>query len=83
MRETESVMGATLRELLTETGETQAMFAARLGVSQKYLSQLILGLVPLTPRMALRLEAQTDVPMRMWLRLQVEDDVRRMHEGAS
>lgn len=62
--------GATIREQLLDRGMRQKEFAARMGMSEKHISNLINGDVQLTPDVAVRLEMVLGVPSKFWCRLE-------------
>lgn len=53
-----------LRELITQSGETQAVWATRIGVSAPYLSALLAGRKEPSLRVAARIESLTDGRVR-------------------
>ena len=63
--------GATIKEQLEDRRLSQKEFAARMGVSEKYVSRLIDGDVQLTPEIAVRLEMVLGIPARFWIGLEV------------
>lgn len=62
--------GATISEQLQDSGMSQKEFAARIGMPEKQISQLLSGDVPLTPDMASKLEKTLGVPAVFWNRLE-------------
>lgn len=59
--------GDTILDLVEERGWTQAELAKRLGYTEKHISQLINGKVPLTDEAALRLERVLGSNAGFWL----------------
>lgn len=59
--------GETILDLIEERGWTQAEVAKRLGYTEKHISQLINGKVPLTDEAALRLERVLGSNAGFWL----------------
>lgn len=59
--------GDTILDLIEERGWTQAELAKRLGYTEKHISQLINGKVPLTDDAALRLERVLGSNASFWL----------------
>lgn len=59
--------GETILDLVEERGWTQAELAKRLGYTEKHISQLINGKVPLTDEAALRLERVLGSNAGFWL----------------
>lgn len=59
--------GDTILDLIEERGWTQAELASRLGYTEKHISQLINGKVPLTDEAALRLERVLGSNAGFWL----------------
>jgi HTH-type transcriptional regulator/antitoxin HigA len=59
--------GDTILDLIEERGWTQAELAKRLGYTEKHISQLINGKVPLTDEAALRLERVLGSNASFWL----------------
>lgn len=62
--------GESVLDLAEERGWTQAELSQRLGYSEKHMSQLINGKVPLTVDAALRLERVLGSSMDFWLTLE-------------
>lgn len=62
--------GETIKEQLGDRGMTQKEFAARMGYSQKHISQLINGQVRLMDDTAQRLESVLGIPATFWLNLE-------------
>lgn len=58
--------GSTIKEILEERGITQKEFANQMGMSEKHISRLINGLVPLTNKMADKLESVLGMTARFW-----------------
>ena len=58
--------GATIKEQLNDRGMSQKESAARMNMSEKYLSKLVYGEVQLTPETAVRLEMVLGVPAKFW-----------------
>ena len=58
--------GEMLEEALEERGMTNAELARRTGISQKHISQLINGHVPLSMDVSLQLERVLGIPARLW-----------------
>lgn len=59
--------GDSILDLIEERGWTQAELAARLGYTEKHVSQLVNGKVPLTDEAALRLERVLGSNAAFWL----------------
>lgn len=59
--------GDTIADLLEERGWSQQELAQRLGYSEKHVSQLINGKVPLTDDAAMRLSSTLGAPAGFWL----------------
>jgi HTH-type transcriptional regulator / antitoxin HigA len=68
--------GIFVEELIESLGLHQTEIALRLGVSEKHLSNLINGMVPVTPEMAHSLAMVFDYPEKYWLSLQVSFDIQ-------
>ena len=62
--------GESILDLAEERGWTQAELAQRLGYSEKHVSQLINGRVPLTVEAAQRLERVLGSTLEFWLNLE-------------
>lgn len=62
--------GATISELLKDRHMTQKELADRIGYSEKHISQLLNGEVPLTQQTAEKLELVLDVPAVFWVNLE-------------
>lgn len=76
--------GATLLEWLDDAGMTQTELAQRLDRSEKFVSQLVHGKVPLSRQVAIDLEAVTGIPARMWNRLETNyrDTLDTLHRDS-
>lgn len=59
--------GVTLADLLEERGIRQAELAVRMGVTPKFVNELIAGKASVSPTTALALERALDVPADFWL----------------
>lgn len=59
--------GETINELLEERGIRQIELATRMGVSPKFINEIIAGKAAITPATALALENSLDVPADFWL----------------
>jgi addiction module HigA family antidote len=59
--------GATLADLIEERGIKQAELATRMGVTPKFINELVGGKASITPTTALALERALDVPADFWL----------------
>ncbi len=62
--------GATIKEQIVDRGMSQKEFAARMDMSEKYISKLINGEVLLTSEMAMRLEMVLGLPAHFWNNLE-------------
>jgi addiction module HigA family antidote len=63
--------GDTIKESLDALGMKQAEFARRMGVSEKYVIDLLGGEAPLSADTALKLERVFNVPARFWTNLEL------------
>jgi addiction module HigA family antidote len=63
--------GDTIKESLEALGMKQAELAKRMGVSEKYVIDLLCGDAPLTAETALKLERVFNVPARFWTNLEL------------
>ena len=59
--------GDTLADLIDERGIKQAELATRMGVTPKFINELVASKVSITPTTALALERALDVPADFWL----------------
>jgi HTH-type transcriptional regulator / antitoxin HigA len=59
--------GATLADLIEERDIKQAELATRMGVTPKFINELVAGKASITPTTALALERALDVPADFWL----------------
>src|SRR3981081_1788643 len=59
--------GITLADLIEERGIKQAELAIRMGVTPKFINELVAGKVSITPTTALAMERALDVPAEFWL----------------
>ena len=64
--------GATIKEQLEYKGLSEKEFAAKMGLSDMYASQLINGTMQLTDDIAASLEAVLGIPARFWHKLEAE-----------
>lgn len=64
--ETVSAPGESLRKALFAVGLSQTDFAARLGKTDKYVSELMNGKAPITPETAIHLERVLGTPASYW-----------------
>ncbi|MGE0607039.1 MAG: helix-turn-helix domain-containing protein [Pirellulales bacterium] len=60
--------GATLKETIEARGISQAELAARAGMAEKTISQIINGIAPITYETAEKLEMVLSIPARFWNR---------------
>lgn len=58
--------GDFIEEWMEEDGINAAELARRLDISRKHISELLLGKVPLSHDMALKLENVTSIPSHIW-----------------
>jgi addiction module HigA family antidote len=70
--------GYYVGELLEEEGITQTEFAKRLGTTDKTLSKLLNGLIPMSNELASKLSLMTGTSIALWLNLQTEYEKRCM-----
>lgn len=59
--------GTTIAELLGERGIAQVELATRMGVTPKFINELVAGKASVTPSTALALERALDIPADFWL----------------
>lgn len=64
--------GETIADLLEERGWSQQELAQRLGYSEKHVSQLVNGKVPLTEDAAMRLNSVLGAPVGFWLKREAQ-----------
>jgi HTH-type transcriptional regulator/antitoxin HigA len=64
---TVSPPGDTIAELLEERGVRQAELAVRMGMTPKFVNEVVAGKASITPTTALALEKALDVPADFWL----------------
>ena len=64
--------GDTIADLLAERGWSQQELAQRLDYSEKHVSQLINGKVPLTEEAAARLASVLGAPVGFWLKRETQ-----------
>lgn len=62
--------GRTLKETLDELHLSQSDFAVRASLSLKHINQILQGSAPITLETALAFEKVTQVPARLWTRLE-------------
>jgi addiction module HigA family antidote len=63
--------GTTLKEVLEERGLSQSDFAARMGMAEKTVSQIINGIAPITVETAYKLELVLGIPASFWNRMEL------------
>jgi HTH-type transcriptional regulator / antitoxin HigA len=63
--------GDTIKESLEALGMKQSEFARRMGVTEKYVIDLLGGAAPLSADTALKLERVFNVPARFWTNLEL------------
>ena len=75
--------GETIREQLALRHMPQKELAARMGMSEKHISNLINGKVGLTQETALKLEGVLGIPARFWNQLEAfyQEEVLRIKLG--
>ncbi len=64
--------GATLLETIEVRGISQKELAQRTGFTEKHISQIITGKMPISPGAAIRLERVTGVPAHLWNALEMK-----------
>lgn len=62
--------GEYLQEWLDENSESQGRLASRLGVSRKFVNDLVNGRARLSDEMAIRLGRATGIPANSWIRFE-------------
>ena len=62
--------GATLKEMLEESGMAQSELATRMGMAEKTVSQIINGVAPISFDTAYKLEMVLGTPAHFWNRLE-------------
>lgn len=62
--------GMVVKEQLADRGISQKDFAARMDMSEKYVSKLINGDVQLTSDIAVKLELVIGIPAKFWSNLE-------------
>src|SRR5450631_4544904 len=73
--------GATLADLIEERGIKQAELATRMGVTPKFINELVAGKAAITPATALAMERALDVPADFWLSREAryQESIARAH----
>lgn len=71
--------GATLKEVLESMGISQSDLAARMGMTDKTISQIINGIAPITVDTAYKLELVLGIPASFWNRLELAYRERLTH----
>ncbi len=73
--------GATLADLIEERGIKQAELATRMGVTPKFINELVAGKASITPSTALAMERALDVPADFWLAREAryQESIARTH----
>jgi addiction module HigA family antidote len=59
--------GHTIADLIEERGIKQVELAARMGVTPKFVNELIAGKASISPATAIALERTLDLPADFWL----------------
>lgn len=77
--------GRTIQETIDALGIDQRELAVRLGLPAKHVNQVIKGMAPVTPDIAIRLERVTGVPALLWNNLEANyrEQLARLVEKAS
>ncbi|HEX3998554.1 MAG TPA: helix-turn-helix domain-containing protein [Pirellulales bacterium] len=63
--------GATLKEAIEARGLSQADFAARMGMAEKTVSQIVNGIAPISVDTAYKLELVLGIPASFWNRMEL------------
>ena len=66
--------GETVEDVLKNRRMTAKELAAKTGIAESYITNVVLGRMPITEKLAERLEDVFDVPMSFWLNLQANYD---------
>lgn len=80
--ETVTPPGATLADLLEERGIRQNELAVRMGVTPKFINELIAGKITISPQMALALERTLGLPADFWLARDAHYQAFKVREAA-
>lgn len=72
--------GATISDLLEEKGIRQNELATRMGVTPKFINELVAGKAPVTPPTALALERALGTPANFWLAREAQYQEARARE---
>lgn len=62
--------GETIKEQLLDKNLSQKEFSVQMGMSEKHISKLINGEIPLTPAIAVQLETIWGIPAKFWNNLE-------------
>src|SRR5688500_15588336 len=73
--------GDTLSDLLEEGDMTQTELAKRLGVSLKHVNQVVKGVAPISPDLALRLEKVLGSTATFWLTREAQYQAKLAQEN--
>lgn len=68
--------GEILKDELEASGISQRKFAAIIGVSYSVLNEVVNGKRPVTTEYALKIEAATGIPARLWVNMQSAYDMQ-------
>jgi HTH-type transcriptional regulator/antitoxin HigA len=71
--------GETLLETLEFRGISQKELAKRIGCPPKYINQIVAGLTPITPELALLLEQVTGSSAKFWNTLETNYQTRKVN----
>ena len=72
-----SLPGDTLLEIIEYKGITQKELAERTGVTPKHINQIVKGIAPIMPDMAIRLERVTGTSAKFWNTLEANFQIRK------
>lgn len=75
-----SAPGESLADLLEDLGMTQAELAKRVDYTEKGIREIIRGLAPITPELALKLEMVFGTPAHFWNERQAQYQEARMRQ---
>jgi HTH-type transcriptional regulator / antitoxin HigA len=73
--------GVTISDLLEEQGIRQNELATRMGVTPKFINELVAGKAPVTPPTALALERALGTPAHFWLAREAQYQEARARES--
>lgn len=68
----------TIRDEMEARGETQKELAEKMGVSKRYINELLNCKKDITPTIAIKLESVWGIPAEFWVRMQTQYEIHKI-----